>query len=120
MAKRLNIQLVAIDPQNDFCDIPGAALPVTGANADMERLAKFVGRAGHKLSDIHVTLDIGGEASSHCVLKTVQQISAVEQPFAARDLVLDLAFARHRGGPRPHARFSPGKSARLSVHLTLY
>lgn len=57
MAKRLNIQLVVIDPQNDFCDIPGAALPVPGANADMERLAKFIDRAGSKLADIHVTLD---------------------------------------------------------------
>ena len=57
MAKRLNVQLVVIDPQNDFCDIPGAALSVTGANADMNRLATFIGRAGNKLADIHVTLD---------------------------------------------------------------
>ena len=57
MAKRLNIQLLCIDPQNDFCDIAGATLPVTGAKADMERLAKLVGRIGPKLEDIHVTLD---------------------------------------------------------------
>lgn len=57
MTKRLNVQLLAIDPQNDFCDLSGAALPVSGASADMERLAKFVNRVGSKLDDIHVTLD---------------------------------------------------------------
>jgi nicotinamidase-related amidase len=57
VGKRLNVQLVVIDPQNDFCDLPGATLPVTGADADMKRLAKFVDRVGRKLEDIHVTLD---------------------------------------------------------------
>lgn len=49
--------LLIIDPQNDFMDMPGAALPVPGANADMERLAAFIGRVGRKIADIHVTLD---------------------------------------------------------------
>ncbi|MBI4068160.1 hypothetical protein HY413_01990 [Candidatus Kaiserbacteria bacterium] len=53
----LNIQLVVIDPQNDFMNIPGAALPVPGANEDMKRVAKIVERCGRKFSDIHVTLD---------------------------------------------------------------
>ena len=53
----MKIHLVVIDPQNDFCDIPKATLPVTGANEDMKRLAKFVDRVGSKLEDIHVTLD---------------------------------------------------------------
>lgn len=58
MPKRgAKIHLVIIDPQNDFCDIPGATLPVPGADADMKRLATFVDRVGHKLDDIHVTLD---------------------------------------------------------------
>lgn len=57
MSKSLRVHLLVIDPQNDFCDIPGAALPVSGANADMERLAKLIDRVGHKLDDIHVTLD---------------------------------------------------------------
>jgi len=50
-------QLLIIDPQNDFMDIPGAALPVAGANADMQRLADFIDRAGPKLADIAITLD---------------------------------------------------------------
>lgn len=58
MAKRgAKIHLVIIDPQNDFCDISGATLPVAGADADMKRLATLVDRVGHKLDDIHVTLD---------------------------------------------------------------
>jgi nicotinamidase-related amidase len=53
----MNTKLLVIDPQNDFCDIPGAALPVSGADADMKRLAAFIGSYGHRLSGITVTLD---------------------------------------------------------------
>lgn len=49
--------LLLIDPQNDFMDVAGAALPVPGANADMGRVAAFIKRLGNKLYDIHVTLD---------------------------------------------------------------
>lgn len=52
-----NIHLLVIDPQVDFMDLPKSALPVTGANDDMCRLAGLVRRVGHKLTDIHVTLD---------------------------------------------------------------
>jgi len=70
----MNIQLLIIDPQNDFCwpglqnadpqlvsafpDIvkPGS-LFVPGADADMARLATMVKRLKGKLDDIHVTLD---------------------------------------------------------------
>jgi len=51
----MNARLLIIDPQNDFCDIPGAALPVSGADADMRRLAGLI-RAG-RFQDITVTLD---------------------------------------------------------------
>jgi len=64
-------QLLIIDPQNDFCDLPeswcptdpvsGAratpALPVAGAHADLLRLAAFIRDAGDTLDDITVTLD---------------------------------------------------------------
>ncbi len=49
--------LFIIDPQNDFCDLPGAALPVEGADADMERLAAFIRAAGPRLAQISLTLD---------------------------------------------------------------
>lgn len=64
-------QLLVIDPQNDFCDLPpslcpvtadGAsavapALPVPGAHADLQRLARWIDRAGSALDRIWVTLD---------------------------------------------------------------
>ena len=49
--------LLIIDPQNDFCDLPGAALPVAGADADMQRLAAFIRTHGAALTDITLTLD---------------------------------------------------------------
>ena len=64
-------QLLIIDPQNDFCDVPDAyrptnpltgravapALPVAGAHADMLRTAQFISSAGSWLDEITVTLD---------------------------------------------------------------
>lgn len=50
-------QLLIIDPQNDFMDRPGAALPVQGAAADMQRLASFIDAARDRLDGICVTLD---------------------------------------------------------------
>ncbi len=64
--------LLIIDPQNDFCDLPDAycplkpqdagarlrpALPVTGAHADMQRLAALIDDAGAGIDEISVTLD---------------------------------------------------------------
>ncbi|MET0334914.1 MAG: cysteine hydrolase [Rhizobacter sp.] len=65
------IQLLIIDPQNDFCDLPDAykprnpltgaatdpALPVAGAHADMQRLAGLIRAGSAGLTDIAVTLD---------------------------------------------------------------
>lgn len=51
------VHLVIVDPQVDFMDTPGSALPVPGATADMQRLAAMVRRLGDRLDDIHVTLD---------------------------------------------------------------
>lgn len=58
----MRIELLIIDPQNDFC-FPGSsklspgALYVPGAEEDMKRLAALIERAGSKLYDIHATLD---------------------------------------------------------------
>lgn len=65
------LHLLIIDPQNDFCDLPEAyrapdpatggrlspALPVPGAHADMQRLARFMGDIAAKLDAITLTLD---------------------------------------------------------------
>ncbi|MDZ7814224.1 MAG: cysteine hydrolase [Ideonella sp.] len=66
-----SIQLLIIDPQNDFCDLPKAwwptdprtgqpiapALPVAGAHQDMQRLAGFMSQAQRALSGVTITLD---------------------------------------------------------------
>jgi nicotinamidase/pyrazinamidase len=64
-------QLLIIDPQNDFCDVPaawcpvdplggaviGPALPVPGAHQDMLRTAELIRAAGDALDEITITLD---------------------------------------------------------------
>ena len=63
--------LLIIDPQNDFCDLPedwratdplrnapvAPALPVSGAHADMLRLADLIDEVGNGIDRIVVTLD---------------------------------------------------------------
>ena len=51
------LQLLVIDPQNDFMDIQGAALPVPGASADMERLAGVLDALQPRIDEVVVTLD---------------------------------------------------------------
>ena len=65
------VELLIIDAQNDFCDLPSAycpndarsgqrlrpALPVTGAHADLQRLAAFIDAAAQRIDGITVTLD---------------------------------------------------------------
>jgi nicotinamidase-related amidase len=53
----MRLEFLIIDPQNDFCDIAGAALPVAGAYQDAERLAQLLYRLNDRIDDIHVTLD---------------------------------------------------------------
>lgn len=52
-----HLHLLLIDPQNDFCDIPGAALPVPGADADLQRVAELIRRLGARLDAISLTMD---------------------------------------------------------------
>jgi nicotinamidase/pyrazinamidase len=53
----MNVQLLIIDPQNDFMDQPNAMLPVPGAQDDMKRMAAMIDRIGMKIQKVHVTLD---------------------------------------------------------------
>lgn len=92
------IRLLVIDPQNDFTDIPGAALPVAGADADMRRLAAWVDRMQGCIDDFVVTLDshasVGIERTTFWVdargeaVAPFTQITAAEVragSYAARD-----------------------------------
>ena len=72
MARNNNIQLLVIDPQNDFCDLPAdwtpahssnsrapagraaPSLPVAGAHADLQRLAAFIRAQAGRLTGISV------------------------------------------------------------------
>ena len=58
-------QLLVIDPQNDFCDLPAShrpacstpSLPVAGAHADLQRVAAFIRKHAASIDHITVTLD---------------------------------------------------------------
>lgn len=62
----LKTALLAIDVQNDFHDIPGAALPVAGAVEDTKRLAAFIEKVNpgaiFASLDSHYSLDISHSA----------------------------------------------------------
>nr|WP_221439761.1 cysteine hydrolase [Roseateles oligotrophus] len=57
--------MLVVDPQNDFCDLPpqrcapahSPALPVAGADADMQRLGRLIEAAQARIDAITVTLD---------------------------------------------------------------
>jgi nicotinamidase-related amidase len=50
------VQLLIIDPQNDFCH-PDGALFVPGAPDDTARVAALLEALGPEITDVHVTLD---------------------------------------------------------------
>lgn len=59
---RRKLHLLLIDPQNDFAasgngGTQQGSLFVAGADQDMEKISAFIDRVGHKLVDIHLTLD---------------------------------------------------------------
>lgn len=58
--------LLVIDAQNDFHDIPGAALPVTGSSKDIQRLVDFINNTSldtiFASLDTHYSLDISHPA----------------------------------------------------------
>jgi nicotinamidase/pyrazinamidase len=52
----VKIQLLIIDPQNDFCD-PNGSLFVPGSVEDMDRLSLMVSKLKNKIYHVHVSLD---------------------------------------------------------------
>lgn len=115
----MRIELVIIDPQNDFMDQQGASLPVPGAIEDMRRLAAMVDRIGDKLDDIHVTMDShrvidvahpgmwrneGGEQPTPFTIISVDDIENgiwVPRNPAFRSRLLEYARSLERGGKYP-------------------
>lgn len=56
MSRKQRVEMLIIDPQNDFCD-PKGSLFVTGADGDSVRLGEFIKKNIMTINDIHVTLD---------------------------------------------------------------
>lgn len=75
----MHTRLLIIDPQNDFCDIEGAALPVPGANRDLQRLARFIEAHADRIDGITVTLD---SHASVAVERTTFWLGSDGQPVA--------------------------------------
>lgn len=75
----MHTRLLIIDPQNDFCDIEGAALPVPGANQDLQRLAGFIESQADRIDGITVTLD---SHASVAVERTTFWLDRDGQPVA--------------------------------------
>lgn len=101
--------LLIIDPQNDFLDIPGAALPVPGAQADMDRLATWLRTHADQVGQITVTLDSHASVGVERVTFWQQADGSVVPPFtvvSAADL--------HAGRFRPR---DAGKSAEVLAYL---
>ena len=98
---RMNaLRLLVIDPQNDFMDMQGAALPVPGANADMGRLAGFVDALGARIDDIVVTLD---SHASVGIERTTFWTTAAGQAVAAFTAITAADVRAGTYGPRDAA-----------------
>jgi nicotinamidase-related amidase len=93
--------LLVIDPQNDFLDIDGAALPVAGANADMQRLADWLLAHLAQVQSITVTLD---SHASVGVERTSFWQDAQGLPVAAFTLVTAADVQAGRYAPRHAAQ----------------
>jgi nicotinamidase/pyrazinamidase len=93
--------LLVIDPQNDFLDIPGAALPVPGAHADMQRLADWLLAHLDAVQSITLTLD---SHASVGVERTSFWQDAQGQPLAPFTLVTAADVQAGHYAPR-HAKF---------------
>lgn len=99
----MNVTLLVIDPQNDFCDIEGAALPVPGANADLQRLADLIARASRAVSEIVVTLDSHATVSIERTTFWKQMEGATVAPFTE---ITEQAVRERRYLPRDASRLA--------------
>ena len=86
------LEFLIVDPQNDFSDAPDAALPVTGAGADAERLAHLLERLRDRIDGIRVTLD------THQLLDIAHPCSGSMMLAGSRRLSPRSAWPRSRTG----------------------
>lgn len=93
----MNLKLLIIDPQNDFCDLEGAALPVIGADADMHRLAKFMATTRSQMIDLIVTLD---SHASVGIERTTFWMTGEGAPVPAFTVITEAALTAGKFRPR--------------------
>lgn len=93
----MRTRLLIIDPQNDFCDIEGAALPVAGADEDLRRLARFIEAHTPRISDITVTLD---SHASVAVERTTFWLDRAGQAVAPFTFITAASVAAGEHRPR--------------------
>ncbi|MEI7537035.1 MAG: cysteine hydrolase [Comamonadaceae bacterium] len=93
-----SFDLLIIDPQNDFLDIEGAALPVAGADADMDRLAYWLTQHAADVESITVTLDshasVGIERTTFWLQHNGEPIQAFT-PILVEDVQAGRYAPRH-------------------------
>ncbi|GDX59080.1 hypothetical protein LBMAG30_32430 [Comamonadaceae bacterium] len=102
-------ELLIIDPQNDFLDIEGAALPVPGASADMARLADWLQQHRAAVQAVTVTLDSHASVGIERTSFWLQADGSAAAPFS-----LVTAAAVRAGQWRPR---DAGLSAAVLAYL---
>lgn len=95
------MRLLIIDPQNDFMDLPGAALPVPGAQADMRRLSALIDSLSDRIDEIVVTLD---SHAGFAIERTPFWVDAEGAPVAPFTTVSAADFQAGRYRPRDTQR----------------
>lgn len=95
------IRLLVIDPQNDFMDVDGAALPVPGASVDMDRLSGFIAAVAGNIDEIVVTLDSHASVGIERTTFWCDAVGAAVEPFTSIT-VADFQAGRYR--PRHEQR----------------
>ena len=101
--------LLIIDPQNDFLDIAGAALPVPGAAADMQRLADWLVAHAARVRSITVTLD---SHASVGVERTTFWLQSNGEPVAPFTVITASDLASGQFKPR-----NPALQAEVQAYL---
>lgn len=91
------VRLLVIDPQNDFMDIAGAALPVPGADADMRRVAAFIDAVQHEIDELIVTLD---SHASVGIERTTFWVDAAGAPLAPLTFITAADVRAGKFAPR--------------------
>lgn len=95
------MRLLIIDPQNDFMDQDGAALPVPGALADMRRLAGFIDTLSAQIDAITVTLD---SHAGYGIERTTFWLDAAGAPVAPFTAITAVDAQAGRFRPRDAGR----------------